>query len=797
MGIIFRGNLMIKDKVVYCRWGIAMLVILVFLYGMKDTYAYQAPKNILVLNSYHKGLSWTDQQTEGIMNALNGSGNRYKIAVEYMDWKHYPTRENLDNLYAYLNYKYAQYKIDLIMTTDDAALDFVLKNREIIFSNAPIVFCGVNEKGAEQMLQGQSGVTGVIEKVDPDKTLKAALKINPDIKEIYIVFDNTESGLSTGEMTIQAARKINPNIKITTLNDKSLEEAVKEAQQAPKDSIILITTYYVDADGKVAGFEDFCELISQNSSVPVYHLYDFGMGHGAIGGSMLSGRLQGEEAGEIALSILQGEKIESIPIRKAQTTRYVFDYNELMRFKVPQDAIPHECEMFNKPFSFFETYRSLVNTTIIIFSLLIVFIVILIFYIKRISRMKQKLQQNHDRLTKIYKALTDSDNKLKQQYTELVTVQQSLKSSEKQYALLFEKMLNGFFIFEPIFNEDNKLVDIRFINANPGFENQTKIKTNDIIGKTWRDVFGYPNQELSIYQNVLRTGITERFETYYSEVDIYYLVNVFKASDQEVGVVFDNISEYKMAIKEIKTLNEELEMRVAERTYELQQAIGELEAFAYTVSHDLKSPLRAVDGYSRIMFEDLGEKLGGEASDILQNIRSICKDMIEMINKLLQYSTTARAALYKEEINIEEIFASAANEIKLAAPERDIRFVIETGLPRVYADKILLKQVIYNVLSNAVKFTKDREQALITIGSTISEQEYIFYVKDNGVGFDMEYSDKLFGIFQRLHTSEEFEGTGIGLVTIKKIIQKHGGRTWITGEVNAGAAVYFTLPFSW
>lgn len=754
-------------------------------------------KNVLILNSYQKALSWTDGQTDGIISILRDSGIKYTAAVEYMDWKNYPTNENLEHLYSCLKYKYSTKDIDIIITTDDAALEFALKNREELFSNAPIVFSGVNKKGVGEITYGYSNFTGVTEEVDPEGTIQAALDINPDIKEIYVIFDETESGLSTGELTIQAIHKIAPGVKAVPLNKGIYTDIIKQVRQIQKESIILVTTYYMDSEGTVIGFENFSRMVSQNSYVPVFHLYDFGMGYGTVGGSMLSGRHQGECAGIIAVRILKGESVSQIPVNTSKTTQYVFDYEQLRRLNIPLGRLPRGSLLINKPFSLFEAYKNLIITVMIVFLLLIMFISILIFYLKKISKMKQELYHSHTELAQLYDELTASDEELKQQFDELTQVQESLMSSERRYSLLYGKMLNGFFVFEPVFNSDNKLADIRFLDVNPAFENQTNINAKDIVGKTWKQMFGFPNQDLSIYQKVITSGETERFETYYSEVNTYYLVNAFKLSDLQVGVVFDNISEYKMAIKEIKSLNEELEQRVDERTSELQAAINELEAFTYTVSHDLKSPLRAVDGYGRIMFEDYSEKLGKEAKEILHNVRGISRDMLEMIDKLLQYSTTSRALIYKEEINIREMFVSIFSELKLANPNRDIRLKIETVLPSVFADRILLKQVIYNILSNAVKFTKHRKQGLVIVGNTLTEDEYVFYVKDNGAGFDMEYSAKLFGIFQRLHTSNEFEGTGIGLVTVKKIIQRHGGRTWIEGKVDTGATVYFTLPFSW
>lgn len=244
---------------------------------------------------------------------------------------------------------------------------------------------------------------------------------------------------------------------------------------------------------------------------------------------------------------------------------------------------------------------------------------------------------------------------------------------------------------------------------------------------------------------------------------------------------------------ELTGLYSELEMRVSERTAELQGALEELESFSYTVSHDLKSPLRAVEGYTQILIEDLRTTLDEDTMKMLQNIRKISRETIEMINKLLQYSKTSRALLYKEEVNIEKKVNEVFNELALEHQERDISLIVETGMPNIFVDRVLFRQLLQNILSNAIKFTKNREKATITVGCTPTPQGYIFHVKDNGAGFDMKYSGKLFGIFQRLHTSDEFEGSGIGLVTVKKIIEKHGGRVWIEGKPGVGAVVYFTV----
>lgn len=261
-------------------------------------------------------------------------------------------------------------------------------------------------------------------------------------------------------------------------------------------------------------------------------------------------------------------------------------------------------------------------------------------------------------------------------------------------------------------------------------------------------------------------------------------------------VLARDITESKLAQQEIIKLNSELEQRVIERTEELQKAVSELESFAYTVSHDLKSPLRAIDAYSRIMLEDYPQQMEGEIGEIAQYIKNISRDMLALINKLLQFSTVTSRDLNKENVDLNELINVIFHELASANPDRNIKLIMKTAIPFVMADEILMKQLIYNVIANAIKFTKTRDIAIIKVEHTIDRDEIIISINDNGVGFNTELSGKLFSIFQRLHTADEFDGTGIGLATVQRIIQKHGGRTWILGKQDKGATAYFTLPIN-
>lgn len=432
---------------------------------------------------------------------------------------------------------------------------------------------------------------------------------------------------------------------------------------------------------------------------------------------------------------------------------------------------------------------------IVIILLMVLLVTALFFFLRKMNCLKDELYKSNIRIDELNEEITNADSIIKSQHDELVSMREHLNTSEYRYGMLFDKMMNAFFILEPIFTQENKLKDFRFIKANPAFFSHANIPEEDITGKTWQDVMGYPNQEMGYLRNLLNKGKAERFESYHSKSGSYYLVDAFLISDNQVGVILENITEYKKAIKEIKSLNAELEKRVVERTAKLQEAVNELESFSYTVSHDLKTPLRAVDGYVKILLEDFGAQLNGDAVQMLNNISTIGREAIEMINKLLQYSKTSRAELNREDVYIDKKFNDVYNELRLVYPTRNIDMIIETHLPVIFVDRVLFRLLVQNILLNAFKFTKGREKAVIRVGCTLTADEYIFYVRDNGVGFNMKYSGKLFGIFQRLHTADEFEGSGIGLVTVKKIIEKHGGRVWMEGKVDEGAVVYFTVPY--
>jgi signal transduction histidine kinase len=336
----------------------------------------------------------------------------------------------------------------------------------------------------------------------------------------------------------------------------------------------------------------------------------------------------------------------------------------------------------------------------------------------------------------------------------------------------------------------------RAIQGNIHYINQDMV-ANPIMGP-WRDEAlkrsflssaafplrrnGMPVGVLSLYSN--------RSHSFTEEI-----IELFQRLADDVSFALDFMDQSKrrsVAEQHLEKMNEELEQRVASRTRMLEAANKELEAFSYSVSHDLRAPLRSIDGFSQLLSKQIGDQLDATCQDYLQRVRRASLRMGELIDDLLKLSKVSRSELKLENVDLSQIAHEILDGLRANSPARQIEVEIQDGI-KANADARLIRGVLENLLGNAWKFTSRQPQPRIEFGCREDAGKRVYFVRDNGAGFDMRYVGKLFGAFQRLHKVEEFEGTGIGLATVQRIVTRHGGSVWVEAELGKGATFFFTL----
>jgi PAS domain S-box-containing protein len=377
--------------------------------------------------------------------------------------------------------------------------------------------------------------------------------------------------------------------------------------------------------------------------------------------------------------------------------------------------------------------------------------------------------------------------------TDMTHAEQELRASERRFRATVESLDEGYY---------SVTVDGVLIDHNPAFCRVLGLGDDaDLRGRNLPDFWASPTDRGAYVAELLAHGHVRDFLAEASKADGTRLVALLGAHlviDEQgggrhiEGTVVD-FTARKAAEDEVERLNAELEQRVDDRTAELDGANKELEAFAYSVSHDLRAPLRHISGFSNLLAERAGDQLDDKSRHYVEVISTSVRQMGILIDDLLQFSRTGRAELTIGPVDMDATLAEALEPLRRGTDGRDVEWTIGE-LPPVVADRALLRQVWANLVGNAVKYTRDRTPARIEIGAAGVDGEFVFYVRDNGVGFDMQYVHKLFGVFQRLHSDAEFEGTGIGLANVKRIVTRLGGAVWAEGEQGQGATFYFSLP---
>jgi len=371
----------------------------------------------------------------------------------------------------------------------------------------------------------------------------------------------------------------------------------------------------------------------------------------------------------------------------------------------------------------------------------------------------------------------------------------ALQESELRFRQVFDHSLDCIFLLDV--TEDGRF---KFVGANAANQVVLGKSSSELVGRFVEDVNPeIANQVIANYRRCLSVGESISYE---EELNLESgkrdfettLIPVRDESNQIyriIGIARD-ITQRKRADEALRMVNISLEERVAERTKALEETNQELQAFSYSVSHDLRAPLRSIDGFSKILLEDYKDKLDDEGKEHLKIVCEASQRMGQLIDHMLMLSRLTLSEIRRELIDMEELALAVASDLQCAYPDRNIDFNIAKGLS-VNSDPDLLKIVLENLFGNALKFTGQQSRALIEMGKTEKDGVTTYFVRDNGVGFDPKHADKIFAVFHRLHSNDQFPGDGVGLATVQRIIRRLGGKVWAEGEVGEGATFYFTI----
>lgn len=733
----------------------AGIIILLFLTGFTSVCVCSQTK-ILSLNSYHNGYKWTDPIVYAERDIFTRATRDLEFYVEYMDTKRVSGDEYFSHLKQIYKIKYSRLKLDLIIASDDDAFRFLLKYKDEVFPSVPVVFCGVNDFNPS-MIAKRDDFTGYMEYLDAESTISLMLKLHPQTKRIFVISDCTVTGFAHRKSVQDISAKY-PKINFIYLNGEDLTTAmlIQRVQQLKNGSLAIFTVWNTDKKDVFVSESDVISLLSANSPVPIYCLSDSWLGLGIVGGKLNSAAMHGKIAAQIGIEILNGKKPSEIPVEQRSPNQFMFDYNALKKWNIDFSLLPAQSVIINIPSSFYHKYKRLIW---IVVSLILVQAIIIVELCLNIIRRKKAELSLVETERKFRMILENSSD---------ILIFLDLKKMKYEYISPALHKITGY--------TPEEITAIGPLNI------------KEIIHP--HDIESYMNRREKILG--LKTGEEPNL---YLEYRMKTKSGEYVWLSDEPKLVWDKKGAPEILVGSVRdiTYKKIAEEKLKKQTEKLIESNAELERYTFIASHDMQEPLRIITTYLNIIYEKYASVLDPEAKNYIDRSIDNSVRMRRLIKDFLALTQLSKTPPKIDCIDCNKTLNKVLSELEPAIKESGADILIEP-LPHIYADENLFITLMHNLLENAIKFRDYNRPLKIKLSVHKSNGNWIFSLRDNGIGIDSKFKERIFLLFERLSTRKNFFSTGIGLAIAKKIVENHNGRIWVESEQGHGSIFHFSIP---